>query len=58
MTGGLLPLLRAAVSICIASAWNWSENRGQLKVKDIGDEGLNDEACRASGETMLITENL
>lgn len=35
MTGGLLPLLRAASSICMASAWNWSENRGHLNVNDI-----------------------
>lgn len=35
MTGGLLPLLRAASSICIALAWNWSEKRGHLNVKDI-----------------------
>jgi hypothetical protein len=35
MTGGLGPLLRAALSISMASAWNWSENRGQWNEKDI-----------------------
>lgn len=35
MTGGLGPLLRAALSISIASAWNWSEKRGHWKEKDI-----------------------
>jgi len=40
MMGGLLPLLRAVLSIWIASWWNWSENRGQLKVKDMfGNKG-------------------
>ena len=35
MTGGLGPLLRAALSISIASAWNWSEKRGHWNEKDI-----------------------
>ena len=35
MTGGLEPLLRAALSISIASAWNWSEKRGHWNEKDI-----------------------
>ena len=35
MTGGLGPLLRAALSISIASAWNWSEKRGHWKENDI-----------------------
>jgi hypothetical protein len=35
MTGGLGPLLRAALSISIASAWNWSEKRGHWKEKDM-----------------------
>ena len=39
MTGGLGPLLRAALSISIASAWNWSEKRGHSNEKDIA-EGL------------------
>lgn len=40
MMGGLLPLLSAVLSIWIASWWNWSEKRGQLKVKDMfGNKG-------------------
>lgn len=35
MTGGLLPLLRAPSSNCMASAWNWSENRGHWNENDI-----------------------
>lgn len=35
MTGGLLPLLRADSSICMAFVWNCSENRGHLKVNDM-----------------------
>jgi len=40
MTGGLGPLLRAALSISIASAWNWSEKRGHWNEKDILREVL------------------
>jgi hypothetical protein len=35
ITGGLEPLLRAALSISIAWAWNWSEKRGHWNEKDI-----------------------
>ena len=35
ITGGLGPLLRAALSISIASAWNWGEKRGHWNEKDI-----------------------
>lgn len=35
MTGGFGPLLRAALSISMVSAWNWSEKRGHWNEKDM-----------------------
>ena len=50
--GGLLPLLRALLSIWIGSQWNWSEKRGELNVM-VMNRVIPPPLCKAYSDSLL-----